>query len=193
MAGKERRNAAKITPLMPQNAPTGSKAAATWARTEAPPTSQCSSTQMTIPAGAATEMARAVIFAVRSSSDRRRIRPTLGFRKGGISSTIWDDCFRTAVLLRTAEARSVIQTLNRTKAVRIPAAKKPFWEKNRLMSTIIAGNLPLQGTKALVRMAMSRSRGEAIIRHPVTPAALQPKPMAMVSTCLPQPPHLAKL
>ena len=53
LAGKERRNAAKITPLMPKNAPTGSKAAATWARTEAPPTSQCSSTQMTIPAGAA--------------------------------------------------------------------------------------------------------------------------------------------
>ena len=43
----------------------------------------------------------------------------------------------------------------------------------------MVGNLPLQGIKLLVRMAISRSRGESIIRQPVTPAALQPKPMHM--------------
>ena len=47
-------------------------------------------------------------------------------------------------------------------------------------------NLPLQGTKLLVRMASMRSRGESMILHPTIPAALQPKPMHMVSACLPQ-------
>ena len=42
------------------------------------------------------------------------------------------------------------------------------------------GKRPLQGTKALVRMAMSRSRGLSMIRQPVTPQALHPNPMHMV-------------
>ena len=54
------------------------------------------------------------------------------------------------------------------------------------------GNLPLQGTKLLVIMAISRSLGESIIRHPVTPTALQPNPMHIVSACLPQAWHLWK-
>ena len=45
---------------------------------------------------------------------------------------------------------------------------------------------PLQGTKTLVSTAISRSRGESMIRAPTIPAALQPKPMHMVSACLPQ-------
>ena len=49
------------------------------------------------------------------------------------------------------------------------------------------GKRPLQGTKLLVRMAMSRSRGESMMRQPSHhPAALQPKPMDMVNACLPQ-------
>ena len=62
----------------------------------------------------------------------------------------------------------------------LPAAK------NSVMQVIIVGNLPLQGTKLLVRIASSRSLGESMMRHPVTPAALQPKPMHMVRLCLPQ-------
>ena len=61
--------------------------------------------------------------------------------------------------------------------------------KNKLLSRISVGNRPLQGTMALVRMARSRSRGESMIRHPVTPTALQPRPIHRVSACLPQPPH----
>jgi hypothetical protein len=41
------------------------------------------------------------------------------------------------------------------------------------------GNLPLQGTKLLVIMAISRSLGESIIRQPTMPAALHPNPMHM--------------
>ena len=52
--------------------------------------------------------------------------------------------------------------------------------KNRLMRTISVGNRPLQGMKALVRMATSRSRGLSMMRQPVTPQALHPSPMHMV-------------
>lgn len=46
------------------------------------------------------------------------------------------------------------------------------------------GNRPLQGTKLLVIVAMSLSRGESIMRQPTTPAALQPNPMQMEYTIL---------
>ena len=41
-------------------------------------------------------------------------------------------------------------------------------------------------------MAINRSLGESIMRQPVTPAALQPKPIIIVSACLPHALHLAK-
>ena len=58
------------------------------------------------------------------------------------------------------------------------------------MIAISVGYLPLQGTKLFVMMASNRSRGESMIRAPTTPAALQPKPMHIVSACLPQAEHL---
>ena len=58
--------------------------------------------------------------------------------------------------------------------------------KNRVMRVRITGKRPLQGTKLLVRMAMRRSLGESMIRQPVTPAALQPKPIQRVRPCFPQ-------
>ncbi len=64
--------------------------------------------------------------------------------------------------------------------------------KNIVIIDINVGNLPLQGTKTLVRIAINLSRGESIIRQPVTPAALQPKPMHIVSACLPQAPARLK-
>ena len=50
---------------------------------------------------------------------------------------------------------------------------------------ISAGNRPLQGTKLLVSIAISRSLGESMMRQPVIPAALQPKPIAIVRDCFP--------
>ena len=61
--------------------------------------------------------------------------------------------------------------------------------KYRAPRQIRAGNRPLQGTMALVRIAARRCRGEAMIRQPVTPTALQPSPMHNVNACLPQPPQ----
>ena len=45
---------------------------------------------------------------------------------------------------------------------------------------IIVGKRPLHGTKLFVSTAISRSRGESIMLVPVTPPALQPKPMHLV-------------
>ena len=52
-------------------------------------------------------------------------------------------------------------------------------------SMINVGKRPLHGTKLFVRIATSRSRGESMIRVAITPAALQPNPIAIVSACLP--------
>ncbi len=52
--------------------------------------------------------------------------------------------------------------------------------KNMAMIAIMVGYRPLQGTKLLVIMAISRSLGESMMRQPMIPAALQPKPMHMV-------------
>jgi hypothetical protein len=51
--------------------------------------------------------------------------------------------------------------------------------KNIVMIAINVGKRPLHGTKLLVMIAISRSLGESIILQPITPAALQPKPMHM--------------
>ncbi len=59
-------------------------------------------------------------------------------------------------------------------------------------SMMSVGNRPLQGTKLFVRMAMSRSRGELMTLVAMTPAALQPNPIAIVSACLPCAPALLK-
>ncbi len=53
------------------------------------------------------------------------------------------------------------------------------------ISAISVGNRPLQGTRLFVRSAIARSRGESIMRQPVIPQALQPKPIHMVKDCLP--------
>lgn len=50
----------------------------------------------------------------------------------------------------------------------------------------------LQGTKLFVRIAINLSRGESIILHPTTPAALQPNPMHIVIICLPEQQHFLK-
>ena len=54
-----------------------------------------------------------------------------------------------------------------------------------LAIVIKKGNLPLQGINAFVSIAISFSLGESIILQPVTPAALHPNPMHIVSACLP--------
>lgn len=63
------------------------------------------------------------------------------------------------------------------KVDRIEALNPDAKQLMNIIETVIKnGNLPLQGTKLLVKMAINFSRGESIILHPITPAALQPNP-----------------
>ena len=86
---------------------------------------------------------------------------------------------------RIFEIRSVMSTPRTMTPARIAAdmteenAPAALPTKNMVIMAIIVGKRPLQGTKLLVIMAISRSLGESIIRHPMIPAALQPKPMHM--------------
>lgn len=66
----------------------------------------------------------------------------------------------------------------------VNVAEKPT--KNIVIIEIKAGNLPLHGTKLLVRIAINLSRGESIILQPTIPAALQPNPIQVVRACFPQ-------
>lgn len=87
------------------------------------------------------------------------------------------------VLERILETKKVMQTPSRMKPVsRIadPAdwANPPDTPtKNIDKMAISVGKRPLQGTKLFVIIAISRSRGESMIRQPTIPAALHPNPM----------------
>ena len=76
-----------------------------------------------------------------------------------------------------------------TSAVRIKCAFYAASRKNIAIIAISMGKRPLHGTKLFVIMAIRRSLGESIILHPTMPAALQPKPMHIVSACFPHAQH----
>ena len=94
------------------------------------------------------------------------------------------------------DIKKVIEILSKITKV----SKSALTKEERLLLTtknidnniIIVGNLPLQGTKTFVRIAINLSLGESIILEPVTPTALQPNPIAIVKDCLPQEEHFLK-
>ena len=85
-------------------------------------------------------------------------------------------------------------TASSRQAKNVPAAasEPPVPLHSSSDSRIRVGRRPLQGMKALVRMAASRSRGLSMMRQPMTPQALQPSPMHMVRLCRPLPPAARK-
>ena len=95
------------------------------------------------------------------------------------------------VLDKILVARNVTEILSTIKNVKnIPETKLSSLPMKTTvtseMRVVIIGNLPLQGTNDFVSMASIRSRFESIIRHPVTPTALQPNPIHIVRACFPQ-------
>ena len=108
--------------------------------------------------------------------------------EGSPLNRVWDSSQEDARVMATAaRMRRVRAAADAREEAAVPARMK-----NREIMVNRVGSRPLQGRKALVRMAMSRSLGESMIRQPVTPTALQPKPMAMVRHCLPQARHFWK-
>ena len=57
--------------------------------------------------------------------------------------------------------------------------------KKITIRVIKVGNLPLQGTKLFVNIAIKRSLFESMILAPTTPQALHPKPIHIVRDCFP--------
>ena len=124
-------------------------------------------------------------------SEVYRTRSTPGRRYGGssrVNAVGWP--FRT-VRESAQETISVKNTPTSTTPTTVPAAANEATAggtdaaTKTVASMMSVGNRPLQGTKLLVRIAISRSRGESMILVEMIPAALQPNPMAMESDCLP--------
>ena len=117
-----------------------------------------------------------------------------GFLKGGISKvyptgspfkTVADKSLVASILITIAKTKKVVSNNADRKSLYLasPATKKAD------ITAVIIGNLPLQGTKLFVSIAINLSRGESIILQPVTPTALHPNPIHIVKACLPQEPH----
>ena len=111
--------------------------------------------------------------------------PICGLRYGGSSRTKADGTPFKNVFDKIHDTISVIPTASNIKPrsinADIPDRIAPVRDavKNIEIREIRVGKRPLQGMKLLVIIAISRSLGESIILQPVTPAALQPNPIAM--------------
>ena len=125
--------------------------------------------------------------------------PICGFLYGGNSSTndagtpfniVFDNIFEINIVINIPSS-----TINKTTTVAIidefPDVNNP--PTNMLAIVIKNGNLPLQGTKALVSIEINFSLGESIILHPVTPAQLQPNPIHIVNACFPRTSRFSKI
>ena len=189
-AGNPRMNARRITPSSPKSLANGSRKSAQCANTLTPSMYMFAVSHISSPAGAATATARLSTNRVRSKIERIMTLPICGFLYGGNSSVneegtpfniVFDRNLETANVIITAKA---INTASRTDENIESSGAAMLPRKNIDIIDIMVGNRPLQGTKLFVTAAISRSRGESIIRHPVTPAALHPNPMHMLGCYL---------
>ena len=145
-----------------------------------------------IPAGIEITTARDNTKIVLSKTERTIILENCGVLNGGNSSANDDGSPFKIVLESSFETTNVITTPKTITAKRINVEvillKNPVAEptKNIEIIAISVGNLPLQGTRLFVIIAISLSLGDSIILQPTTPAALQPNPIHIVNACFPQ-------
>ena len=202
-AGIPRINPVKIYPSIPINLAKGFKKLAIISKIDELSMQILENSQITMPAGAAIERALPKTNNVLSNKERTKILPICGVLYGGNSkenddgspfNIVFDNIFDINSVSRMPSKTTSITTKAATNPEKIPAIEP---EMNIVATVIKNGNLPLQGTKQFVRIAINFSRGEFIILVPTTAAALQPNPMHMVSACLPEVQahlkHLSKL
>ena len=141
--------------------------------------------QITMPAGAAIEIAFAKTNKVLLNKERIKILPIWGVRYGGSSKVnddgspfnmVLDNIFDINNVSKIPSKTISITTIAATNPEKIPAIEP---EINIVAIVIKKGNLPLHGTKQFVRIAINFSLGEFIILVPTIAAALQPNPMHM--------------
>ena len=168
-----------------------------------PPTLILENSHITIPAGAAIEIALPSTNKVLSNKERINILPICGVLYGGNSNVKDEGSPFNIVLDSIFETNNVNKIPNKTTSITTTAATNPenipaIEPEINIVATVIKnGNLPLQGTKQFVSIAINFSLGEFIILVPTTAAALQPNPIHIVSACLPEVhahlKHLSKL
>ena len=147
--------------------------------------------QIIAPAGAATATALPKTNKVLSNSERTIVFKICGFLYGGSSSTNPDCSPFNIVTESTLDITSVIKTQKTIIPINNAATSSELLSvnavpaKNMSSNAIIVGNRPLHGIKLFVRIAISRSFGDSMILHPVTPQALQPSPIAIARLCFP--------
>lgn len=187
-AGIPKINPVKIYPSRPINLANGFKAFAIKSNIDIPPTLILENSHITIPAGAAIEIALPSTNKVLSNKERINILPICGVLYGGSSNVkdegspfniVLDNIFETNKVSKIPNKTTNITTIAATKPENIPAIEP---EINIVATVIKNGNLPLHGTKQFVSIAINFSLGEFIILVPTTAAALQPNPMHMVIT-----------
>ena len=153
---------------------------------------------MISPAGAATAIALPNTNKVLSKNELTIILPNCGFLYGGNSNAndegipfkiVFDSIFDTNNVRKIPKSMTnitaIVDTIEAPKPCIVPAI-------NIVAIDINSGNLPLQGTKLFVNIAINFSLGELIILHPTTPAALQPNPIHIVIICFPVQQHFLK-
>ena len=183
LAGKPRMKDNSITPSSPISFANGSIAFEHMISRLASPYFMLAKSEMIIPAGMATATALPSTKRVLSKIERIIIWPMCGFRNGGNSivnedgkpfSMVSESSFDAA---KDRNIENRISNVSRKTPVIDPI--RDMDEKNMAITAMIVGNRPLHGIKLFVNIAIRRSRGLSIIRHPVTAAALHPKPIHM--------------
>lgn len=189
-AGNPKINASKITPSSPISEPRGWRKFEIITHSDSPFIIMFDINHITIPAGAATHIALKSTKMVLSSKERTIVLQIWGLRYGGSSSVNDEGKPFRSVAERSFETKSVTTTPKTITVNNKPAETSerngneiPV-AKNIVIIAIKVGNLPLQGTKLFVTVAIIRSLGDSIIRQPVTPQALHPNPINIDYTIL---------
>ena len=184
-------NAIRIIPSMPIDFANGSRRFEQYERTLYSPIKILDINQINNPAGAATSTARPKTKRVLSNTERTITFPIWGRLYGGNSKRKEDENPFKMVLESNFDVKKVTITPINIVPVSIKVDINVLYgnatvpAKNIEIIEINVGNLPLHGTKLFVKIAIKRSRGESMILQPITPQALQPNPMHMVSACFP--------
>lgn len=193
LAGNPKIKAIKITPSKPIALANGSKALEQMCKILLSPIFILAINQIIKPAGAEIHIALFRTNKVRSNIDLIITFPICGLRYGGNSKVNDEGIPFKIVFDSNLEIAKVMTIPIKIIKVKRPALASELFPiliiKNIVIIEIKIGNLPLQGTKLLVKIAISLSLGESMILAPITPTALHPKPMAIVKACLPQEAH----
>ena len=164
LAGNARINARSITPSSPNSLANGSRDEEKSERRVFSPTLILARHHIITPAGMADITALPRTKAVLSTTDRTIIFPTSGERYGGSSRVndegrpfkrVDDSNLDTRRVIMMLKMIISVSNKDETKEEAIPE-KLPT--KNTVIRAIRSGNLPLQGTRLFVSIAIMRSR-----------------------------------